>query len=154
MEAIELIEKTVENKKFRVHIRGLVKDDFDIWNTAEMDGKYLKIIPCSESILQYGFLRGIENDMINILRSEFPKIGYKEKYNSDQWIKDEFTKRLKKEPAFKIYLNEIRDVKISHRKGKLYKVCIETEGGAIVEFIEIKCTNLEKSEKAIDKFKV
>ena len=153
MEALGLIHKALENTKFVASIKGIYTIEDSISYTTKFDGHRLEIIACPESILQYGFLKGIANTMINTIRSEFKEVYYKEIYDSDKWIEDEFIKRLENKPTYMIYKNEIKTVNYSYHEGKVRNIDIHLNSGAIINICSIVCTNLEKSKKTLEKFK-
>jgi hypothetical protein len=153
MNNLEILEKTLENKRFRVTIKGLVKMDFSMFYTAVFDKIWLKVIPSPDHLIRYGYLKGFINDSINIVRTEF-NCGFKEKYDSDIHLRKNLEERILKDPYFMLGENNIVNIQSSYSKGKLFNVTVKTDGGAIVEFFEIECTNLDESNKALTKHNI
>jgi len=150
MNNLQILEQSLKGKKFRVNIKGLIKNDFSIYYRAIFEKPWLKIIACPDHVLEYGFLKGFINDSINTLRTEFDG-GYKEKYDADVHLRKNLEERIKKDPYFMLSDKNVVDVKYKYREAKLINVVVETEPGTTIEFIEIECTNLEDSEKALKK---
>jgi hypothetical protein len=153
MNNLEILEKIMENHKFRVTIKGLTKMDFSIYHIAKFDKPWLKILVCPDHLLNYGFLKGFINDAINTLRVEFDG-GYKEKYDADVHLRKNLEERILKDPYFMLSEEKVVDFQCSYNKGKLSNVKVKTVDGTEVEFFDFECTNLEESQKALDKHNI